>query len=181
MTTRFAESVCSNMEFLTVDGCWSSVSVLHIAMQGRPFMWILGVVLWIGYSFGWWEDEGEEPPLRSFECAKGSNSPLSFTVVEIADAEENTCWLAGTSQSRNPVHSVHWDYECELRTPVGGGRDVYVDLSMCYSDRRESWSSCPSSPLGTSLSRLKQFAPSPSWSISRLSRGTLCLSGTVIF
>ena len=36
------------MEFLSGDGCWSSVSaVLHIAMQGRAFMCILGVALCI--------------------------------------------------------------------------------------------------------------------------------------
>jgi len=84
--------------------------------------------------------------------------------------------LADWRERRNDVHSVG----LRARTWVGG-RDVYVDLSMCYSYRRESWSSCPSSPLGTSLSRMKQSAASLGWSLSRLSRGTLCLSGTVMF
>lgn len=195
MTTRFAESVRVRTFGPSVQA-WNFYRVMDVGAQFLLFYTLQCKVEHlcaysalfyayhkIGYYFlhrwhrvGWWEDgeEGEEPPLRSFECAKGSISPLYSQLFRKLLMPMKT--LADWRERRNDVHSVG----LRARTWVGG-RDVYVDLSMCYSDRRESWSSCPSSPLGTSLSRMKQSAASLGWSLSRLSRGTLCLSGTVMF
>ena len=117
--THAVRSVWSSMEFLSGDGCWSSVSaVLHIAMQGRAFMCILGAVLCI--SLNWILLLTSVAPCRMMGGLRKRGRSRRFALLSarrgVIHSCSGNCWclwkhlLTGGSVA---IMCTQWDYEQE--------------------------------------------------------------------